>query len=76
MYKNQFLDSGSYSLLDKDVICLDDVLFTKNIGCFKRGERYPVGYIVVNLTDNTYILQMNTDPEGLETTFSEPISLF
>jgi len=76
-YPNKYFSAQFSELFDKDVACYSDIIFLKDIGPYKAGDRFPSGYISVDLRRNKLRIEMNTElhPMGA-CAFSYEIDLF
>lgn len=78
-YPNKYFNAKFADLIDKDVACYADIVFLKDIGPYKVGDRFPTGYISVDLRNNRnkIIIEMNTElhPMG-KCPFRHEIDLF
>lgn len=57
-YPNKYFTAKFIDLVDKDSAEYSDVIFLRDIGPFKAGDRYPEGYISIIFTRiNTFKLK-------------------
>ena len=51
-YQNKYFSAKFDNLIAKDVVFYSDIIFLEDIGPYKRGARFPSGYISVDLRNN------------------------
>lgn len=57
-YPNKYFTAKFIGLVDKDSAEYSDIIFLRDIGPFKAGDRYPEGYISIIFTrKNTFKLK-------------------
>lgn len=65
MYITEYFTAEKIDMLDKDCMSLQNVLFHKDIGPFKRGDTFPLGNIGVSLREMALNLTMYPKPYEL-----------
>lgn len=77
-YPNKYFSAKFDNLFDNNTACYTDIVFLKDIGPYKVGDRFPSGYIVVLLDDgiNKIIIEMNTELGAKVPTLRHEIDLF
>ena len=64
-YQNKYFNALGITQLDRNISVFDNVVFIQDVGPYKRGDKYPSGYITVNIKANTICIEMNTEIEPL-----------
>jgi hypothetical protein len=62
-YSNKYFVAAKHDQSGRDTEWFGDIVFIKDIGPYKSGDKYPFGFISVDIGENKLHIEMNTEIE-------------